>query len=737
MEGNGNETTETCIIDKSDIVNYILSLDRRFSSLSFEEQIAIKNNGRPMPKMPHLINLSSGSKSNRGFSENWYQKYKWLTASTTKNKLFCWACVLFSNQKGKPWCDTGYDNLKELFRAVQKHDISKEHTYSQLKLDLFGKQNVYMAINNSVRLENIKHNEIVKNNHSVLRRLIDLIILLGTQELAFRGHDETEKSLNQGNYRELIKFLRKYDREFCDLLSDSKTFSGVSKTIQNELIESISYILTKTIENEIKSAICFSIEIDETTDISCKSQLSIVIRYALDGSVFERFLGFTDVSKSHKADYIFQTVQENLKQFDLADKLIGQTYDGAAVMSGELNGLQAKIKTIAPQALFTHCHAHRMNLVLQDTCKNIKDCRIFFANLGGFATFFSNSPKRMNLLNKTAEKRLPRVSQTRWNFKSRLVNTVADLRISLLETFDEMVEGDDFENDAICIREANGLKSFLNDFNFNFLLNVFKKIFVQTDIIFDIVQNQKTDIVYSSRRIRKLVQDLKDFRSEESHFQNLQQEVLNLLEIPEPPSKRGRKNEPQVDPFKVLYYEIIDTIIMQIETRFANFENLKFFDILNQSKFNSFSKDFPKHLLENLFTYYPSFFNRQKLENELKVLYADPNIFGEGQTIADIYQFIYSNSLQNNVLEIYKLLSLLLSLSPTSVSNERDFSCLKRIKTCLRNTTNQERMSNLSQMSIEKRLLKELQNSQKFYDDVINHFATSKTRRLELIYKTV
>jgi hypothetical protein len=46
-------------------------------------------------------------------------------------------------------------------------------------------------------------------------------------------------------------------------------------------------------------------------------------------------------------------------------------------MAGELNGLQTKIKAIAPRALFTHCFAHRLNLMLQDTCSKIMQCRIF------------------------------------------------------------------------------------------------------------------------------------------------------------------------------------------------------------------------------------------------------------------------------------------------------------------------------------------------------------------------
>jgi hypothetical protein len=747
MEGNSlteNEHRDKVTIVTSDIVHYMLNLKSGFSSLSFDEQIKIKNNGRPTPKMSNLININTGGKgsntSSRTFSENWYQKYAWLTGSETKNKLFCWSCLLFSNRKEKnqnPWCQAGYDNLKELFRALQKHDTSKDHIYSQLKMNLFGKQNIYLLVNNGARLENVKHNELVKKNHSVLHRLIDIVIFLACQELAFRGHDESEQSLNQGNYRELIKIFNKYDREFCELSSDPKTFCGVSKTIQNELIESISCILYRTIEDEINKAICFSIEIDETTDISCQAQLSIVIRYALNGEVFERFLGFTDVSRSHKAEYIFNVVQEKLNQFDLPNKLIGQTYDGAAVMAGELNGLQAKIKTIAPQALFTHCHAHRMNLVLQDTCKSIKECRIFFANLSGFASFFSVSSKRTNVLNRITEKRMPKVSQTRWNFHSRLVNTVAELRSSLLKVFDEIIDGEEFENDNISIREATGLKNLLNDFDFNFLLNTFKKIFTQTNVIFDIIQNKTTDIVYSSNRIKKLLQNLKDFRIEDRHFQFILSDILDELEITEPPKKRQKLNEPEGDIYQRLYYEIIDTIVMQIETRFANFEQLIFFDIFNKNRFESFSKEFPKYLLESLLKLYPSFFNKQKLENELKVLYADPLIFGEWNKLLDMYYFIYNNSLHNTVPEIYKLLSLLLSLSPTSASNERDFSCLKRIKNYARNTMNQERMSSLSQMSIEKKLLKELQSNSKFYDDVIHHFATSKTRRTQLIYKDV
>jgi hypothetical protein len=90
-------------------------------------------------------------------------------------------------------------------------------------------------------------------------------------------------------------------------------------------------------------------------------------------------MGFYNVSEGRKADDLFQFLSTEFEKFYIREKLTGQTYDGASVMAGELNGLQTKIKAIAPQALFTHCFAHRLNLILQDTCSKIKEYRFFFA----------------------------------------------------------------------------------------------------------------------------------------------------------------------------------------------------------------------------------------------------------------------------------------------------------------------------------------------------------------------
>lgn len=43
-------------------------------------------------------------------------------------------------------------------------------------------------------------------------------------------------------------------------------------------------------------------------------------------------------------------------------------------MSGHLNGVQAKIKEYHPTAIYVHCMAHHLNLVVVDGCTSIKVC---------------------------------------------------------------------------------------------------------------------------------------------------------------------------------------------------------------------------------------------------------------------------------------------------------------------------------------------------------------------------
>lgn len=73
-------------------------------------------------------------------------------------------------------------------------------------------------------------------------------------------------------------------------------------------------MLKTKISNELQEANFGSIQADETTDVSCKSQMSIIIRYVVDNNnIEERFIGFFDVSKDISASGLSEILLTEIK----------------------------------------------------------------------------------------------------------------------------------------------------------------------------------------------------------------------------------------------------------------------------------------------------------------------------------------------------------------------------------------------------------------------------------------
>lgn len=147
-----------------------------------------------------------------------------------------------------------------------------------------------------------------------------------------------------------------------------------------------------------------------------------------------------------------------IKSKNWGAKLVAQTYDGAAVMSGELNGTQAQVRNEFQHAIFIHCNAHVLNLVLSQSVNFLREVKIFFLSLSGLSAFFSQSTKRTYFLDQIIKRRLPTVAPTRWNYSSRLVNAVQTHFNDLVILFDEMIDDPDtWGADAI---QARGFLNF-------------------------------------------------------------------------------------------------------------------------------------------------------------------------------------------------------------------------------------------------------------------------------------
>ena len=87
---------------------------------------------------------------------------------------------------------------------------------------------------------------------------------------------------------------------------------------------------------------------------------------------------------------------ELLAHFNLSTELIrGQAMHGCSTMSGIHGGLQALVREISASALYVHCMAHRLNLVLVKAATTCVPVKSFFGLLGSLYSFFVASPKRI------------------------------------------------------------------------------------------------------------------------------------------------------------------------------------------------------------------------------------------------------------------------------------------------------------------------------------------------------
>ncbi|GBM59387.1 hypothetical protein AVEN_17419-1 [Araneus ventricosus] len=117
---------------------------------------------------------------------------------------------------------------------------------------------------------------------------------------------------------------------------------------------------------------------------------------------------------------------------------------------------------------------------------------------------------------------------------------------------------------------------------------------------------------------------------------------------------------------------------------------------------------------------------KDRLKTELGVIYRRSHFRNMTGAIS-LLQFIIENNLQTTFSEAYKLLLIIVTIPMTTAEAERCFSTLKRVKTFLRSTMSEDRLSALAMFSIEKRMIKDIP---KFNENVIDLFASKKTDEL-------
>ncbi|XP_049315836.1 zinc finger MYM-type protein 1-like [Bactrocera dorsalis] len=273
----------------------------------------------------------------------------------------------------------------------------------------------------------------IAKNRKKLVPIVETIKLCGRQELSLRGtcdfgcikFNESEPDINDGNFRAILRMRHKCGdidlKQHDETLQLNATY--YSPTIQNELISVCGEIIQKQLVTAINNAKSFSLLADETTDMSRQEQMSICVRYTeLHNNVYivrEDFLTFVTVESTTGAS-LAQTILESLHNMQIdCNYLVGQGYDGAASMKGNVNGVQAIIREKYPEALYVHCSSHSLNLALCHSCQ-IQPIRNAIGIIKSIGLFFKSSAKRTNCLTEYIKQNMP---ETKWRTLTAMCET--------------------------------------------------------------------------------------------------------------------------------------------------------------------------------------------------------------------------------------------------------------------------------------------------------------------------
>ncbi|XP_067132090.1 general transcription factor II-I repeat domain-containing protein 2A-like [Centruroides vittatus] len=178
------------------------------------------------------------------------------------------------------------------------------------------------------------------------------------------------KPFSDGEFVKEI-FLEMSDSLFNDFKNKSEIIAAIqdlqlSRNTVMRRIEKMSGNVKEQLYNDINRCSCFSLQCDESTDISDTAQLLVFIRMVFkDFTCKEELLGMISLKERTRGVDIFKAFKNLLNDLKVPlFKLVSITTDGAAAMIGRINGFitLCQNEDKFPAFLSYHCIIHQQVL---------------------------------------------------------------------------------------------------------------------------------------------------------------------------------------------------------------------------------------------------------------------------------------------------------------------------------------------------------------------------------------
>jgi hypothetical protein len=691
------------------------------------------------------------SRGGRYFQQRYYAREgNWVEYSIKENAIFCFPCRLFTPESGNKrdaFSYDGFTSFKNADARLQIHEQSETHIAAVNRLRVYrptmSTSNISAQLNAEVQKTLSKVQKRKQQLRDVFLRIFSAVLFLSKQNIAFRGHNEMESSRNRGNFLELITTMSHCDPVLENFLDSKKKKPGkrrrhktyLSPESQNRFINLLAGKLREHLGNTVNAAGFYSLQLDSTRDVAGHEQVSLILRVATNkGESRQYFFGFYQCT-SQTAASLEKFILDTLEQLQIPLHFCRcVNFDGASNMSGRLNGLQARICRLVPKAIYFHCAAHRLNLVVVSACHSVKEAVNFFGTVQAAYNFIACAPTRLAVyeeawkeLEELRDKRmltLKSLCEVRWGCQRRALRVFSIGYPAMMYSVNTSLET---MTDAKAMATGRGIASQLMTFEFAFCLQLFQPLLEMTGICSDMFSAEDLDLCQMLRIVENLLKQLQNERSDEG-FEKCWKAteefaVKHGIEAACQPRQKYVSKRIEANPTSHflpstvkeslrirVFYPVYDTMITEISRRFND---------ASKPLVSAFSALFPKNLLTEsnessetkvgllLDHYGDDFEEPQKLLPEWKLFRQVASStdgrasFSVLQSLGEITCWMTAEGHATVFKNVFQLYRISITLGLTTVKNERAFSKLKLLETHLRSSMAQDRLSSLGLLAVE------------------------------------